>query len=406
MNITKTVLPALPGIYIFKDKTGTPIYIGKAKSLKKRVASYFNPKISSWKSELLLNEAVSCDHIVTKSENEALILEVELIRTYQPKLNTLLKDGQPFVFLMFSKQELSQLKLVRNKKEPGKYFGPFIYKGQARSVYRFLLESFQLYLCNKKLKNGCLQYHLGKCAGVCTNEFDKEAYMFRLTMAKKILEGKNRALDRQLGQEIKKYNKKLAFEQAQKLATIRANLHNIIQIIKLKIAPKPELSCPVSAPMATNFITLIGLEKEPRIIDCFDISHFQSRTLVGACVRFVDGIPAKSDFRHFAIKTLIKQNDYAALQEIVQRRYKSQDKLPDLILIDGGKGQLNAVQKVAPKSVPIISLAKKEEKIFCAGNKKTLLLDITTPEAKILISLRNYAHHFAISYHRKKRKLI
>ena len=153
----------------------------------------------------------------------------------------------------------------------------------------------------------------------------------------------------------------------------------------------------------TNFATLLNLPKEPRIIDCFDISHFQSHALVGSCVRFIDGVPAKSFFRHFAIKTLVKQHDYAALQEIVQRRYRTQDDLPDLIVIDGGKGQLNAVKKVAPP-VPVISLAKEGERIFLFGKKIGQPLDIQSPESKILIALRDYAHHIAISYHRIKRK--
>lgn len=257
--ITKKIaqFPLLPGVYIFKGRDGEPIYIGKAKSLKKRVASYFNPKNQSWKTELLLSEAISCEHIVTKSENEALIIEAELIKTHQPKFNTLLKDGQPFVYLVITKEDLPQLKLVRNKKLPDTYFGPFIYKGQARSVYRFLLEQLQLYICNKKLPNGCLQFHLGRCAGSCTTTFDKSAYLFRLKLAKNILAGKNKTLERELGKQIKLHSKKLEFEQAKKLATIRANLHNIIAIIALKIAQQDHAALQFYSEKRTSFDKLV-----------------------------------------------------------------------------------------------------------------------------------------------------
>jgi excinuclease ABC subunit C len=324
-------------------------------------------------------------------------------------------NGQcrPPLVLSLSKQqrgqkELPQLKLVRNKKLPGTYFGPFIYKGQARSVYRLLLEQLQLYICNKKLPNGCLQFHLGRCAGSCTKTFDKQAYLFRLNLAKQILKGQRKTLERQLKKQIKLHSKKLEFEAAQKLAIILSNLHNIISIIALKITPDyAQLSTqklPAPTQSTTNFSTLFNLPKEPRIIDCFDISHFQSHALVGSCVRFVDGIAVKSSFRHFAIKTLVKQHDYAALQEIVQRRYRNHQDLPDLIVIDGGKGQLSAVKKIAPP-VPVISLAKQEERVFFTGSGKDgIKLDLQSPDGRLLIALRDYAHHFAISYHRLKRK--
>lgn len=403
-------LPTLPGIYIFKDNTNTPIYIGKAKSLKKRIISYFNSKTNAWKSDLLIQEANTCEHIVTHSENEALILEADLIKKYQPKFNILLKDGQPFVYFVITREDLPQIKLVRNKKAPGKYFGPFIYKGQARSVYRLILEYLQLYLCNKKIEQGCLQYHLKKCAGSCKKDFDKQAYLFRLKLAQKILAGKNSTLERELTKKIKSYNKNLNFEHAQKLVIVRDNLQKIVNSIQNLTKSRLEFLenlTPIKTPkISTNLAKLLDLTKEPIIIDCFDVSHFQSKALVGSCVRFVDGIPAKSFVRLFAIRSLIKQNDYAALQEIIKRRYKKQEDLPDLIMIDGGKGQLSAAKNIISINTPIISLAKKEERVFTATNHNGFVLDKSSPEARLLIAIRDYAHHIAISYNRKKRKLL
>ncbi len=403
-------MPALPGIYIFKDKTGTPIYIGKAKSLKKRVVSYFTSKIGSWKSDLLLQEAESCSYIQTHNENEALILEAELVQKSQPKFNILLKDGQPFVYLVITRADPPQIKLVRNKKQPGKYFGPFIYKGQARSVYHLILEHFQLYLCNKKIEHGCLQYHLKKCAGSCKKDFDKQAYLFRLKMAQKILAGKSSTLERELIKKIKLYNKNLNFEQAKKLALIHENLQKIVNSIHQLTQSRLELLArltPTSTPkIATQLELMLALEREPKIIDCFDVSHFQSNALVGSCVRFVDGVAAKEFVRRFALRSITKQNDYAALNEIIQRRYKTLENLPDLIVIDGGKGQLSAAQLIAPKKIPVISLAKKEERVFSKKHPHGISVDASTPEGKLLIAIRDYAHHIAISYNRKKRKLL
>ena len=149
----------------------------------------------------------------------------------------------------------------------------------------------------------------------------------------------------------------------------------------------------------------LNLAKEPQIIDCFDISHFQSQAIVGSCVRFIDGVPAKSKFRKFKIKSLIQQNDYAALQEIVKRRYKAGD-LPDFIVIDGGKGQLNAVYGLLPDT-PCISLAKREETVFVPHKSEGILLSLHTAMGKLLIALRDYTHHFAVRYHQhlKRRQI-
>ena len=144
---------------------------------------------------------------------------------------------------------------------------------------------------------------------------------------------------------------------------------------------------------------VLKLASPPRSIDCFDVSHFQSTALVGSCVRFYDGIPQKNAFRRFKIKTLTEQNDYEALKEIVSRRYKNQDELPDLVVIDGGKGQRNAVLPLLKNST-CVSLAKREERLFSDSYPEGYVLDVHTPVGKLLISLRDYAHHFAITYHR------
>jgi len=408
------LFPQLPGVYLFKDKDGKVIYIGKAKFLKKRVSSYFQKRHDDWKVQSLLSEHASVDYIVVKSEMEALLLEAQMICDYKPKFNVLLKSGQPFVYILFTQGKLPQIKLVRNQKLKGKYFGPFLQKVQARKVFEYLVNTFHLHLCNKKIENGCLDYHLGLCAGNCKTDFDTQGYLFRLQLAKDALKHKHATLLKSLKEKIAEYNKNLEFEKSKHLQEYIDNLDLILQTIRIKFKEEKfenEIFAAVTPiKQIYNFAgdvdqklqQFLKLDKPIRSIDCFDISHFQSSYLTGSCIRFVDGKPEKNKFRRFKIKTLKKQNDCAALQEVVLRRYKKKDDFPDLIMIDGGKGQLNAILKLIG-GVACISLAKREETVFGKAYPKGVKLDLKTDIGRLLTALRDYAHHFAISYHRKRR---
>ncbi|MFA6534830.1 MAG: GIY-YIG nuclease family protein [Candidatus Babeliales bacterium] len=563
-NLEKQIksLPRNPGVYLFKDSHDLVLYIGKAKSLRSRVSSYL--KSDDLKSCSLREISDRIDFIVTKNELEAMLLEAKLIQTHQPKFNVLLKTGQPFLWILISQESLPELKLVRSQKQKGTYFGPFLEKDSARKVYDFLIKTFRLKLCKKKIPSGCLAYHMGICAGKCRPDFDENSYQERIELAKLALKGNHADFLKHLKNLIKEHNKKMEFEKSRQL-------HNYIQafervfdvletktITRLKLDEKDiwfltedktllflfkeknsvlikkeifyipvdyevadqlltpleqtlrqaqgersehleepargELVEPfqrvlktqkrsqkdsnikesshldffesyyrtypapsiilvnfdidqatqklyqqfikswhnksydisiVSKPESGHFADLIRLAKihvdteiskqttlpkalknllqlpiEPHTIDCFDISHKQGMYMVGSCVRFTDGKPDKKNFRHFYIKSIEQQNDYAALHEIVQRRYKNIKELPDLILIDGGKGQLNAVKNLFPKA-EFASLAKKEETIFSKRIPEGKKLNLKSFVGQILTAIRDYAHHFAISFHRK-----
>lgn len=406
-------LPSLPGVYLFKDEHNEILYIGKAKSLKNRVRSYF-AKNTDWKVQALLQEAHDIDHVITNTEVEAMLLEAQLIGEHKPKFNVLLKSGQPFIYIMFTKSELPELKIVRNKKEKGFYFGPFLHKRQARSVAKFLIDTFKLQICNKKIPNGCLDYHIGRCAGACKDQFDPQEYLFRIELAKDALKKNHKRFLKTLNQKMKELTKELAFEKAKKLHQYVLDLDMIFHTLHVKyshekyepsvfIAMHQTKRLPVDKEqLAQSLQELLKTEKPIRTIDCFDISHFQSSYLVGSCVRFSNGLPDKNNFRRFKIRTLKEQNDYAALHEIVSRRYKNPDDLPDLVLIDGGKGQLSAVNNLFPQT-PFVSLAKREETLFTPLHPDGIVLDVKTPMGKTLIALRDYAHHFAVSYHKLRR---
>jgi excinuclease ABC subunit C len=407
-------LPSRPGVYLFKNHAQEIIYIGKATSIKKRVSSYFQAMKYDWKVKALIDEYASIDHIVTKTEPEASLLEAQLIHDNQPKFNVLLKSGQPFVYLVFTKEKLPKLKLVRNKSEKGTYFGPFLQKKQARSVYHYLLKTFRLELCTTNIKEGCLKYHIDLCAGNCRIDFDQEDYIFRIQLAMHALKGNYRASLRSIKERIKLLSKQLEFEKAKNLHEYLPNLNTIFATLKTKFSERRYendvflATSPIHTKrkadisLAKLLQDFIGAPKPIITIDCFDISHFQSRDIVGSCIRFTHGVPDKEYFRRFKIKSLTEQNDYAALQEIVARRYKNPNDLPDLLVIDGGKGQLNAIKKIID-GPEIVSLAKKEERLFTNRFQEGIVLNIDTKLGQLFIALRDYAHHFAISYHRSKR---
>ena len=455
---TKTI-PKAAGVYYFKDKDGTVIYVGKAKILADRVNSYFQ-KGHDWKVMALVEEYADIDYILTKNETEALLLEAQMIAENKPKYNVLLVEGQPFLYILFTTNDPSPtIEVVRNKRKKGTYFGPFLHKRQARGVALYLTETFRLWLCNKKIANGCLDFHLGKCSGSCMPHFDTADYLFRLTLAMDVLRNNHKESLKNLKEKIKEYNKALAFENARRLSGYAENLDTIFETIRTrfhekkyehdifvattptKIAPRdkaleelveflnlnkrpfdklrangpenntvradPSASSGVNAQPARRSFSEGWVEafeqKQIKTIDCFDISHFQSSYLVGSCVRFSNGIPDKHNFRRFKIKTLEIQNDYAALQEIVLRRYRDPAEIPDLIVIDGGKGQLSSVQEILPNAL-IISLAKREETIYSNNLPEGKKLDIHSSVGQLLIAIRDYAHHFAISYHKLRRK--
>ena len=239
--IEKTVLdtlPSLPGVYLFKNHIKEIIYVGKAKSIKKRVQSYFQAMHHDWKVKALIDEHASIDHIVTKTESEALLLEAQLIKENQPKFNVLLKSGQPFVYLMFTKEPLPKLHLVRNKKQKGTYFGPFLHKKQARSAYYYLLKTFRLEWCTRKIKEGCLKYHIDLCAGNCRDDFDQEDYLFRIQLTINVLKRKYNTSLRTIKERIHIFNQQLEFEKAKHLHEYLQNLDTIFATLKTKFSEK------------------------------------------------------------------------------------------------------------------------------------------------------------------------
>lgn len=398
-NLTKK-----SGVYLFKNIAQEIIYIGKAKSIAQRIATYFNNP-ADIKTELLLQEAISIDTIPTGSETEALLLESKLIKLYQPKYNILLKDGTPYLYIFFSTEKNPSMQLVKNKDKKGVYIGPFLSKKSVRSVYNFLQSTFQLKKCKTTISHGCLEFHIGSCAGNCTSNFDQEFYRFRLLIAQQTLQENPKKTLALLNEKIKETSGALLFEQAQRLTSYKQNLEIIFKTIKnLSNMPSKQRkeSVDQNLSLLMKIKNKLKLKHVPYVIDCFDISHMQGLSIVGACVRYVHGVPEKKSFRHFMITSLQDQNDYAALQEIVQRRYRNPLDMPNLIIVDGGKGQISAIRPFI-KDTELVGLAKSEETVISSDFEHFVKLDPLNAEDALILQIRDYTHHFAISFHRKKR---
>jgi excinuclease ABC subunit C len=392
------------GVYIFRNKYEQIIYIGKAKSIAKRIASYFNNP-DEFKVSMILQEATTLETIPVGTELEALHLEADLIKKYQPKYNTLLKEGNPFIYLFFSQETIPALAIVRTKRKKGTYIGPFLSKKAAHSVFNFLIETFKLKLCKKKIPHGCLQYHIGICAGYCSPDFDLDFYKLRLELAKYLVSKQPERASSIIQEEIKKASQDLKFERAKKLLEYKKNFEifaNTVQKLSMMPSKTKKQDNSKNLDVLIAMQKRLGLKHIPYVIDCFDISHLQSQAIVGSCIRYVNGSPEPKSFRRFQIKSLYQQDDYAALEEIVQRRYKTGQNYPNLIIVDGGKGQINAIKPYIG-TAELVGLAKKEETIISSDLSNFIKLNPHRTEDLLIIQIRDKTHQFAITYHRKKR---
>jgi len=407
-------IPECTGVYAFKDMQGRIIYIGKARSLRERVNSYFRGKRQD-KSMQLTAVCAGLSYIATRNEIEAYLLEAEMIQAYQPVYNILLKHGHPFAYIVFVYHHApAYMYITRHRPDTPHVYGPFVHRRHARRVYTYLQRTFQLKRCPYRIPGGCLDYHLGRCAGNCADAFDQRAYVSRLELAEKILAGEHEQYKKQLQERISQHNQRYEFEKAAHLYQYLRDMETICARVATRFSAAsyykevmrliaPHFSQPQELSHALYALqNMLYLRRLPRTIDCFDVSHFQSREIVGACVRFTDGMPDRNMFRRFRVRSLKRQDDYAALREIVSRRYR-RDAKPDLVIIDGGKGQRHVIADAHP-DLFVVSIAKRHETLYTPHTMEGDLLDLTTSHGQLLIALRDYTHHAAISYHRKRRE--
>lgn len=403
-------VPKLPGVYIFKDMCNVILYIGKAKNLYKRIISYKTDRQIDWKINSLLQQSILLEWIVVDSEKDALLLEADLISEQKPVFNKLLTTDNPFTYIVF--REKNNIPIVEiNRYVSAKndiIIGPFLVKKEAISLYEYIMFFFNLFICKKKIKNGCLNYHIGKCAGWCKDDFDFNNYKQRYMLAKASLKSEDSFL-KLLNIQIKKEKKNFNFTELEKLINYKLNYSQLLyQLDKNKnniddidnILLNLVLEDTILDKALIQLKEVLNLNTIPTIIDCVDISHFQGHAVTGACVRFINGKYSKKYSRSYTL-SINQNNDYENLILLVDNHYKNIEKYPDILLIDGGKGQLNSVSQL---NLPIIliALAKKIETLFTQYNSEGLILTPHEPFGKLLISLRNATHNAAIRLHRKE----
>jgi excinuclease ABC subunit C len=368
------------------------------------------------------------DYVPSASEREALLMERRLIGEFKPDFNVMWKDDKsyPYVVLSWS-EDYPRLFLSRNKKKDGNlYFGPYPNVSAVRSLLRWAWRRklFPLRPCKLTIVEGqpypyskvksCLYLHTGECPAPCLGKISSKAYRKTAERARLFFEGKKDKLIAIWEKEMNQFALKKNFEQAAEVRDRLVTLRHMDEQVTFRQMSEEFLGVRIQGSRAVQELKVaLNLKKPPEIIECFDISHFQGAETVASMVSFKHGRPNKSGYRKFIIKTVAGVDDFKSMEEVVRRRYqrvKSEGSVyPDLILIDGGKGQLGAALKsletLGLKSLEIASLAKEEEEIFVPGKSDSIRIPMDSPALLLLRQVRDEAHRFAITFHRKRRNL-
>ncbi len=414
-NIVQIIesLPKEPGIYIYRDANQKIIYVGKAINLKNRVSSYFKGKNLDPKTTKLVENIHNLEFVVCGSEIEALLLESELIKRYKPKYNIDWKDDKNYCYIRISDDEYPRIFVVRQMDESAsRYIGPFVDVLAVKNSLKILRKVFPYCTCRVANDKVCLYYHLRLCRGHGQGYISPSEYRKTVRNLENFLNGKKEIVVKNLQKEMKDLSKQSEFEKA---AEVRDKL---ISLDKIRLMHILENQRDTNLDKAlAGLMNMLSLPKIPNRIECYDISNISGKFAVGSMIVFEDGIPKKSDYRRFEIKNVKQINDFAMLQEVLRRRFtntnrrndKSFEASPDLIIIDGGKGQLSSVKKelmLLKVSIETIGLAKKNEEIIHL-DKKNIFYKLKTDgnsEVRFLLQrIRDEAHRFAITYHRNKR---
>ncbi len=409
-------LPNSPGVYLFKNRQGNVLYVGKAKVLKNRVRSYFVggrdalQRVSTTLSErkkIMVGQIETIDWIETGTEADALLLEDQLIKDYQPRFNILSKDDKSFLYIHVTHEEYPRVLAVRrpNLQKAGVYYGPYPFARSTRVVLQLLHSIFPFRTCSKLPKKACLEYYIGRCKAPCINEITVEDYQKMVYRAIDFFEGDTKQLVIALESEMAKAAEQQLYEKA---ARIRDQLKSIEQLQTLQKTPQQYLTeqyalKAIDPQMGLQELSqVLGLAKPPHRVEIYDISHGQGSHTVGSMVVFINGLPDKGEYRRFKIKNIKQNDDYKSLQEVVRRRLKRDWPLPDLAIIDGGKGQLSAVEDFwKDKQVAVVSLAKKREELYLPGESMPITQPTGSQGLFLVQRMRDEAHRFAISYYRK-----
>ncbi|HVX11770.1 MAG TPA: excinuclease ABC subunit UvrC [Pirellulales bacterium] len=416
--------PQKPGVYLMKDAAGRVIYVGKAKNLRSRAGSYFlKAAAEERRTAELVREIADIDFVEADSEVDALLAEARLVKDVQPKFNQELKDDKTFPYLeIYTREDFPRVEFTREPSERGtKLYGPFASASGLRGAIQVLQKIFKFRTCSLDIDENdekwrwfrpCLLASINQCTAPCNLRISKEEYRRDIGRLRLFLEGKKSSLLRQMRKEMTEASKALRFEQAARLRDEIRMLETLDERGELDTHVQPEVFYIDPKKGLAGLKKVLKLAEAPRVIEGVDIAHLSGGETVASLVQFIDGLPFKPGYKRFKIRSVAGVDDFASIHEVVARRFQRLDAegetFPDLLLIDGGKGQLNAglaafeALQINPPTV--ISLAKREEEIFVAGGDEPLRLSRHAYALRLLQYVRDEAHRFAQHYHHLLRR--
>ena len=424
----RSKFPSTPGVYLFQDQAGRVIYVGKAKNLKARAGSYFlKAAAEDQRTTRLVREAYDIDYLDAESEVDALLMESRLIKDIQPKYNRELRDDKSFPYLQITTHEdFPRVEITREPRSSGvKLYGPFTSIGSLRGALQVLQRVFQFRTCSLDIEEGdsrwrwfrpCLLASIKQCTAPCNLRISKEEYRRDINRLKKFLEGKRKPLLKEMRQEMEEASANLRYEQAARLRDEIQMLESLNERGELAKHEQPEVFYMDPKKGLSGLQKVLKLPEMPRTVEGMDIAHLGGEETVASLVQFIDGLPFKPGYRRYRIREVDGIDDYASMFEAVSRRFSKLsdegDVFPDILLIDGGKGQLGravkAFEALDIEPPLILSLAKKEELIYRSGSSEPLKLSRHAYALRLLQYVRDESHRFAQHYHhllRRKRTL-
>ena len=429
---TIRAFPVAPGLYFMKDANDKVLYIGKAKNLRNRVASYFQPGANLAESRGpwivdMIDKTASVEFLQTESEVDAILQEARLIKDIHPPYNSDLKDAKTFPYLeITTRQEFPAVYITRNPQDSkNRLFGPFTNVKELRQVLVVLQKIYRFRTCTldisakdekRRFFRPCILHNIKQCTAPCADKVSRQAYSDQIKDLIRFLQSKRSLVLRRLEKQMAESSERMDFERA---AMYRDRIRLIKNLDKRGTVTgnvQPEVFAADPGDALNKLQTILKIDRPIRIIEGFDIAHLSGSETVGSMVQFIDGRPFKEGYRRFKVKTVKGGDDYASLKEVVGRRYKralaGEELWPDLVLIDGGIGQLHSAEEAFREmGVPIpqlASIAKKEEIVYIHGLDKPLKLPPNDPVRKLIQYIRDEAHRFAQHYHhilRSKRVL-
>lgn len=406
----------MPGVYYFEDTDKKPLYIGKSISLRSRLRQHYEGfQKNNSNSALFIPQTKTVYYKVFDNDIQAIIAESNYIKTFSPKYNSIQKDGKSYLYIIFTNPpetkvvfsratDLSEFNLDNYKKQ---VFGPYTSAKIATILQKQIRKTFGICLKPFNAQNkACFNYHIKQCPGACCGEISVTDYQKRLGLAKKFLSGEFTALRKHYIRVIKQNSRLQKYELAAKLKYEYEKLQEILQSGNVNLLLKLSESTPSTQAKITTTLNHPKLTGTPKRIECYDLAHLQGQNYVGAMTVMEEGHLKKTDYRHFQIND--STSDPYAMKEIISRRFLHTDwPKPDLIVLDGGKPQLNIVLPAVPADIAVVALAKKKETLIYYNRKGEIMelnLNLDDPVLNQLILLRNEAHRFGNKLHRKQRQ--